>query len=145
MEEEAIDRILTEYIIRLGTSVNASQMRIDGFIDVASLTLSPEEIAGIVETTGVIRVELEAMENALIKAFKQSIVSASQSGRGDAQREKGPTVFYTWQVESARPCPDCISRSGQTETYAYWEAVGLPQTGTTICGTNCKCVLVEEI
>jgi hypothetical protein len=142
--DEALDRIITEFIIRYGTAVTERQIRIDSFLRIAGLTMGADEIAGIVETTGIVRIQLEAMENDLIRVFKESIVSGAQSGRGDVQKQGGASALYRWQVESAKPCPDCIARNGQIETYAYWEAVGLPQTGTTICGKNCKCVIVEE-
>ena len=41
-------------------------------------------------------------------------------------------------------CDDCIERSGEVDTFANWEARGLPGTGWSVCRGACYCVLVPE-
>lgn len=141
--EVALDRIITETIINTVTKATERQTRIDAFLRVQSLSLTTDEVDALLTETGVIRVNLEAMISDAVRAYEQAIVNGAQSGRSDVQRREGAEKLWTWQVESGRPCPDCNSRDGNTQTFAYWESVGLPRAGTTICGANCKCVLVS--
>jgi len=141
--EIALDRLITEMVEGLAGSLNARQTKIDTFISIQSMTLDETEIAGLLTSTGAIRVEIDAMIRDAVRLYAQSIVTAAQSGRADVQKREGAEKQWTWQTESDKPCPDCKARSGLTYSYAYWESVGLPQQGTTICGSNCKCVLVS--
>ena len=142
--EIALDRLLTEFILSVTGKALERQTRIDSFLSVQSLTLSEMEIAGLLTETGSIRIELDAMIRDAIRLYEQQIVAGAQTGLADQQRKEGAEKEWTWQVESGRPCPDCNARDGETHSYEYWESVGLPQSGTTICGANCKCVLIES-
>ena len=141
--QEALDRIITRFIIETSTKLIERQTRIETFLSIASLTLESGEIAGLVSETGVVSISLEAMINDATKAYAQSIAAAAQNGVADVQRRAGAEKEWTWQVESQRPCPDCSARSGQTHSYEYWESVGLPREGLTICGSYCLCRLVS--
>ena len=46
-----------------------------------------------------------------------------------------------WQVRSTNPCDDCLSREGRVETADYWDAIGRPGSGVTVCKSNCQCTL----
>jgi hypothetical protein len=51
-------------------------------------------------------------------------------------------------VSDNRICPDCAKRNSKSPMkWAEWESEGLPGTGITICGTNCRCMMaiVETI
>jgi hypothetical protein len=138
----ALDRIITEFIISFAGKLNERQTRIETFLSVQSLTLDSSELAGMITQSGAISINIEAMIRDAQRAYEQSLVSGAQSGRADVQRRDGAYKLWTWQTESDKPCPDCVARGGQTHEYQFWESVGLPQSGSTICGSYCKCVLV---
>jgi len=140
--QEALDRIITRFIYDLAGKLVERQTRIETFLEIAALTLTDVEIAGVVSQTGVISISLEAMINDAVKAYEQSIATGAQQGVADVQKRQGAERLMMWQVESGRPCPDCSARSGQVHSYEYWESVGLPKEGLTICGSYCLCRLV---
>ena len=49
-----------------------------------------------------------------------------------------------WITVSANPCPDCRDRAGEVGTAEYFKAIGEPQSGFSVCGRHCKCVIVPE-
>ena len=60
----------------------------------------------------------------------------------DTYKESGIELFE-WSIESDNPCPDCLDRESEPpRPMEYWEAVGLPKSGFSVCRDNCKCRLV---
>jgi hypothetical protein len=57
----------------------------------------------------------------------------------------GVDTKYRWSAVLINTCPDCLERHGQVMKWGEWEAEGLPRSGVTVCGQNCKCVLLPEI
>jgi len=52
---------------------------------------------------------------------------------------------YRWvTVQGHKICDDCITRSGEIDTFENWSARGLPGTGWSVCQGNCYCILVPE-
>jgi len=51
---------------------------------------------------------------------------------------------YKWVVVSSKPCPDCSIRHGLIGDIEFFEALGLPRSGFSVCGQHCKCKLVPE-
>jgi hypothetical protein len=49
-----------------------------------------------------------------------------------------------WVTVSKKPCPQCAERAGRIESKEYWEAIGYPRSGFSVCGPNCKCHLVPD-
>jgi len=58
--------------------------------------------------------------------------------------EIGIEKTWRWVAVLINTCPDCLDRHNQAKTWAEWEAEGLPRSGATVCGQNCKCVLLPE-
>ena len=51
-------------------------------------------------------------------------------------------MLFTWvTVGGHKVCPDCDARSGETKTWAEWEAEGIPASGWSVCKGYCYCVL----
>ena len=48
--------------------------------------------------------------------------------------------WYAYNVDKA--CPDCQDRHGETSAYQDWEMRGVPRSGFSVCGLNCKCELL---
>lgn len=38
-------------------------------------------------------------------------------------------------------CPDCKERDGRKETMEFWETIGLPRSGFSVCQEECGCSL----
>ena len=58
--------------------------------------------------------------------------------------ETGISAQFRWVAILVNTCPDCIQRHNQVQSWAEWEVEGLPRSGATVCGQNCKCVLISE-
>jgi hypothetical protein len=148
MEDYAVflDRLLTETITRLAFHATEVQTRIDSFIAVQAPGLTTEQLENLVlrESTTV-RAEIDAAKNAIFATLRGAVTETAQSSLTQYQIANGtPEDEYVWQIESGRPCPDCVGRSGQgAHSMDYWIAIGLPQAGATRCGSNCKCILVK--
>jgi hypothetical protein len=56
--------------------------------------------------------------------------------------ELGTKVEYRWCAVLVNTCVDCLDRHKQVHPLDYWEEEGLPRSGATVCGQNCKCVLL---
>ena len=55
-------------------------------------------------------------------------------------KEEGITEFV-WVTVSSSPCPDCEARAGDVATMEFWENIGVPASGFSVCQGNCKCQL----
>jgi hypothetical protein len=58
--------------------------------------------------------------------------------------QMGITTQYRWVAVLVNTCPDCLERHNQVKKWAEWEDEGLPRSGATVCGQNCKCVLLPK-
>ena len=47
-----------------------------------------------------------------------------------------------WVTVSGNPCPDCDGRAGEVGTKDYFDAIGNPKSGFSVCGRHCQCRLV---
>lgn len=56
------------------------------------------------------------------------------------QYERAGIKEFKW-VTVGNPCPDCDPRGGEKGTMAYFENIGLPGSGFSVCQGNCKCLL----
>jgi len=41
-------------------------------------------------------------------------------------------------------CPDCLGRDEEVGTKTYFEAIGFPKSGFSVCGIDCNCIIVGE-
>lgn len=52
-------------------------------------------------------------------------------------------LLLSWLTVNAEDaCPDCRLRQGSTGGLDFWESLGRPGSGKTICGASCFCLLV---
>lgn len=49
---------------------------------------------------------------------------------------------FKWITISDNPCPDCLGREGEVGTKEYFDAIGNPKSGFSVCGRHCQCQLV---
>lgn len=80
-------------------------------------------------------------KNALQPTFAGSVSRFRDVGE---LAELGLDIKYRWVAILVNTCPDCLDRHGQVQQHEDWEQLGLPRTGATVCGENCKCVLLPE-
>lgn len=79
-------------------------------------------------------------------AIKATVSGAIGRTRDGAQLALiGTDTKYRWSAVLVNTCPDCLERHGQVMKWEDWEVEGLPRTGQTVCGANCKCVLLPEV
>ena len=71
------------------------------------------------------------------------VVGINQSAKlGQYKNYDMDTMLFTWvTVGGHKVCPDCDARSGETKTWAEWEAEGIPGSGWSVCKGYCYCVL----
>lgn len=56
----------------------------------------------------------------------------------------GQEIFAWVTVNATDACPDCRLRQGSRGDLAFWDHLGRPGSGKTICGAACFCLLVPE-
>jgi len=72
-------------------------------------------------------------------------VEASSNGSANGKFTKAGVVQFQWvSVGDGKVCPDCEERHGETGTMEYFETIGLPASGFSVCTTNCRCQLLPE-
>lgn len=87
----------------------------------------------------------------LFGAFRNAVKNTVSDSVGRAGNIAARRVFdfagivtFRWVVVSTNTCPDCDLRHGDTGTMEYFESIGLPKSGFSVCGGHCQCVLVPE-
>jgi len=142
--EQMLLRVLTKTSIQLISRANIAQLQIESFLATQGVAMSTEQIQALIfggEST-VAKSALDTFRNIALRIITGAVNDAWGVGTELRQVEDAPTgKLYTWRVESANPCPDCSSRNGQRLTLPEWQAAGLPRSGFSVCGTNCKCTL----
>ena len=59
-------------------------------------------------------------------------------------KDKGIKVLQWVTISDNNSCDDCIDRHNEEGTLKYWQAAGLPASGFSVCGANCRCTLVAS-
>ena len=81
-----------------------------------------------------------SLASGITGATSMGVTSASQIAQMLEYKQVGVRNF-TWVTVSKNPCFQCAERSGRTEEWDYWETIGLPRSGFSVCRGNCKCHL----
>ena len=88
---------------------------------------------------------------AIFGNFKNSVKKTVAGGVGMAgngaafqKYTKAGVKTFRWITAGAKSCPDCIPRHGETGSMEYFETIGVPKSGFSVCGANCQCTLVPE-
>ena len=79
--------------------------------------------------------------NQVKNTVKSGVSMAGSNGSEGRFLDQGVKEFQ-WVTVSAKPCPDCERRLGETGTMEYWRTVGKPQSGFSVCQQNCQCQLI---
>jgi len=86
---------------------------------------------------------IDPIANSFGKSVTQNIQQVRHNTRDEVYNANLPSgKLYRWVLTKENNCPDCIDRASQgPRSLEEWESIGLPQTGTTICGQYCGCEL----
>ena len=144
IEEE--DKNLLGYIaLAIGYDIGVFANRINKQINILRATgIADAEIARLLstdlQTNGRIFGQLR---NSIIRGV---VLGNNQFSRFGQLNVYGDSIeLYRWvTVQGHKICDDCIVRSGEVDTFANWEARGLPGSGWSVCQGNCYCILVPE-
>lgn len=90
-------------------------------------------------------------DGAMFRSFKSAFKAQMFLGMEQAEdsavrvstglREDTPSEWIA--IADQNTCDDCLARANEgVRPYSYWQAIGLPATGTTICGNLCRCDVV---
>ena len=72
-------------------------------------------------------------------------IEMSSNGSANGKFVKAGIERFQWvSVGDGKVCPDCEERHGETGTMEFFELLGLPASGFSVCGSNCRCQLVPE-
>ena len=86
---------------------------------------------------------------AIFGSFKNGTASSIRNGVENVSNAASNAVFESqgldhrlWKTAGVNVCPDCESRAGLTGTMEYFETIGVPKSGFSVCRANCQCQLV---
>ena len=80
-----------------------------------------------------------------LKSTVKNGVEFSAKGSANAKFTKAGVKQFKWiSVGDGKVCEDCEERHRETGTMEYFETIGLPASGFSVCTTNCRCQLVPE-
>ena len=82
--------------------------------------------------------------NQVKNTVKTGIGMAGSNASRSTFTKAGVEQFQWVSVGDGKVCPDCEPRHGEVEDLKYWELIGLPQSGFSVCQQNCRCQLVPE-
>ena len=82
--------------------------------------------------------------NQVKNTVKTGIGMAGSNASRSTFTKAGVDQFQWVSVGDGKVCPDCEPRHGEVEDLKYWELIGLPQSGFSVCQQNCRCQLVPE-
>ena len=138
-----IEKELTTLDILLVAKIGRTALTLEEYIQMrlsqgATLEVIRADLLTDLETSGRIFGEFT---NALKPTFAGSVNRFRDVG---ALAEMGISQKYRWVAILVNTCPDCLERHNQSKKWEEWEAEGLPRSGATVCGQNCKCVLLPE-
>jgi len=79
--------------------------------------------------------------------FRKNIKSSQRAASENFARapliEKQEGLLDWIGVGDKRICPDCAERNNMSpRPFREWASIGLPGEGATICGSNCRCILL---
>lgn len=139
--QAGIEKELDTLDIILTAKINRTALTIKEYIALrvsqgANLKVIREDLLTDLEEGGRIFGEFK---NALRPTFAGSTNRFRDVG---ALAEMGVSNKYRWCAVLVNTCPDCLDRHNEVQSWQEWENEGLPRSGATVCGQNCKCVLL---
>lgn len=70
-------------------------------------------------------------------------IEFSSNGSANGKFVSAGVERFQWiSVGDGKVCPDCEEKHGETGKMEYFELIGLPGSGFSLCGSHCRCKLV---
>tara|TARA_R110002051_G_scaffold51695_1_gene98864 strand:- start:36 stop:509 length:474 start_codon:yes stop_codon:yes gene_type:complete len=85
-----------------------------------------------------------AFRNKLKNTVRNGVELSSNGSSNSTFTKAGVQEFQWVSVGDGKVCPDCEERHGETGTMEYFETIGLPASGFSVCTTNCRCQLLPQ-
>lgn len=86
----------------------------------------------------------KAASNAIRREMTRITRELIRERQAEAQGLVDESMLRWVSVQDDRVCDDCEARHGSVQTYADWQADGLPGSLNTVCNGNCRCELVPD-
>lgn len=115
-----------------------------------------DEFVGLMTASGVSQSEIKSilandlkqrgtlfnsLKNKSNLAIRNGVESASNIATGIEYKNAG-IERLRWVSAGNNVCPDCADRAGVIGTQEYFDLIGNPKSGFSVCGQNCQCQLV---
>ena len=85
-----------------------------------------------------------AFKNKLKNTVKNGVELNAKDAVNNKYKDSGVQNLKWISVGDKSVCVDCKGRHRETGTYEFFETIGLPASGFSVCQTNCRCQLVPE-
>ena len=82
-----------------------------------------------------------AFKNGIKNVTKDAMLNVANIS-AEKEFESAGVQTFMWVTISGNPCPDCIGREAEVGTKEYFDAIGNPKSGFSVCGRHCQCQLV---
>tara|TARA_A100001201_G_scaffold66516_4_gene62170 strand:- start:245 stop:1483 length:1239 start_codon:yes stop_codon:yes gene_type:complete len=83
-----------------------------------------------------------SFKNQLKNTVKSGVERSSNDAANSSFTSAGVKQFQWVSVGDKRVCQDCEPRHGETGTLEFFQTVGLPASGFSVCQTNCRCKIL---
>ena len=82
--------------------------------------------------------------NKLKNTVRNAVELSSNVSANGQFKDAGVDQFQWISVGDGNVCPDCEERHSEIGTMEFFETIGLPASGFSVCTTNCRCQLVPS-
>lgn len=83
-----------------------------------------------------------SFKNQLKNTVKSGVERSSNDAANSSFTSAGVKQFQWVSVGDKSVCQDCEPRHGETGTLEFFQTVGLPASGFSVCQTNCRCKIL---
>lgn len=85
-----------------------------------------------------------SFKNKLKNTVKNGVELNAKDAVNNKYKDSGIKNLKWISVGDKSVCVDCKGRHRETGTYEFFETIGLPASGFSVCQSNCRCQLVPE-
>ena len=82
--------------------------------------------------------------NKIKNNVKNAVEISSNISANNQFQDAGVDRFQWVSVGDGKVCPDCEEKHGETGTMEFFELLGSPASGFSLCGPNCRCQLIPD-
>ena len=143
--EQELDIMEASLLVMLAATVSKTVIEIQAQIDIMRLAgMTNSDIFNVLASD---LGEGGRIFGAFRNSVKSSVINAPERAAALAMGAvwaANEISSFQWITAGGRVCPDCEPRHGEVMTMIGWRAIGVPKSGFSVCGANCRCVLVPE-